>query len=71
MAPAFDAGALHEHSGFAIQHAHPFTKVTIACGLSGHGFKFASGIGEILADLARPENASPDGFLVATLRSGG
>ena len=26
--------------------------VTIACGFSGHGFKFASVIGEILADLA-------------------
>ncbi|MEI9908782.1 MAG: FAD-dependent oxidoreductase [Bacteroidota bacterium] len=26
--------------------------VTVACGFSGHGFKFASVIGEILADLA-------------------
>src|SRR5205814_3910973 len=30
--------------------AHP--RVTIACGFSGHGFKFASVIGEALADLA-------------------
>ncbi len=30
------------------QHAN----VTIACGFSGHGFKFASVIGEALADLA-------------------
>jgi sarcosine oxidase len=29
---------------------HP--NVTIACGFSGHGFKFASVVGEILADLA-------------------
>jgi sarcosine oxidase len=30
--------------------AHPH--VTLACGFSGHGFKFASVIGEVLADLA-------------------
>lgn len=30
--------------------AHP--QVTIACGFSGHGFKFASVVGEILADLS-------------------
>lgn len=30
---------------------HP--QVVFACGLSGHGFKFASVLGEILADLAR------------------
>jgi sarcosine oxidase len=29
---------------------HP--NVTIACGFSGHGFKFASVVGEILTDLA-------------------
>jgi glycine/D-amino acid oxidase-like deaminating enzyme len=29
---------------------HP--RVTLACGFSGHGFKFASVIGETLADLA-------------------
>jgi sarcosine oxidase len=27
-------------------------RVTIACGFSGHGFKFASVIGEVLGDLA-------------------
>ena len=27
-------------------------RVTVACGFSGHGFKFASVIGQILADLA-------------------
>jgi sarcosine oxidase len=32
---------------------HPLHEnVTIACGFSGHGFKFASVVGEILADLA-------------------
>jgi sarcosine oxidase len=28
------------------------SNVSIACGFSGHGFKFASVVGEILADLA-------------------
>jgi sarcosine oxidase len=33
--------------------AHPqFKPCTIACGFSGHGFKFAPVVGEILADLA-------------------
>ena len=32
---------------------HPLhDRVTIACGFSGHGFKFASVVGEILADYA-------------------
>ena len=32
---------------------HPeFERVTIACGFSGHGYKFCSVVGEILADLA-------------------
>lgn len=37
---------------FVLDHhpAHP--NVALACGFSGHGFKFASVIGEILADLA-------------------
>ncbi|HJZ59261.1 MAG TPA: N-methyl-L-tryptophan oxidase [Gemmataceae bacterium] len=33
------------------RHPH-FPQVTVACGFSGHGFKFASVVGEILADLA-------------------
>lgn len=33
--------------------AHPrFQSCSIACGFSGHGFKFASVVGEVLADLA-------------------
>ena len=32
---------------------HPrFAACLVACGFSGHGFKFASVVGEILADLA-------------------
>jgi glycine/D-amino acid oxidase-like deaminating enzyme len=32
---------------------HPLHKnVTLACGFSGHGFKFATAIGEVLADLS-------------------
>jgi len=33
------------------RHPH-HERVTVACGFSGHGFKFASVVGEILADLA-------------------
>jgi len=40
--------------------------VSIACGFSGHGFKFASVIGEILADLAIDGKTNlPVGFLNA------
>ncbi|MGH2398339.1 MAG: N-methyl-L-tryptophan oxidase [bacterium] len=39
--------------GHFIIDRHPrHTNVTIACGFSGHGFKFASVVGEILAELA-------------------
>jgi len=32
---------------------HPsYANVSVACGFSGHGFKFASVLGEVLADLA-------------------
>jgi sarcosine oxidase len=38
---------------FIIDHLPGYDQqVTIACGFSGHGFKFVSAIGEILADLA-------------------
>jgi sarcosine oxidase len=37
---------------FIIDHHAAHDNVTIACGFSGHGFKFASVVGEILADLA-------------------
>jgi sarcosine oxidase len=39
--------------GHFIIDRHPkHERVTVACGFSGHGFKFASVVGEILADLA-------------------
>ena len=38
---------------FIIDHLPGYDgDVTIACGFSGHGFKFVSVVGEILADLA-------------------
>jgi sarcosine oxidase len=41
--------------------------VTIACGFSGHGFKFAPAIGEALADLAQTgQTTLPIGFLSPT-----
>lgn len=33
------------------RHPH-YPQVSVACGFSGHGFKFASAVGEVLADLA-------------------
>ena len=35
-------------------------QVTIVAGLSGHGFKFTSVLGELAADLATDEQLSPD-----------
>jgi sarcosine oxidase len=37
---------------------HP--NVVIAAGFSGHGFKFCSGVGEVLADLAMHGETSHD-----------
>jgi glycine/D-amino acid oxidase-like deaminating enzyme len=39
-----------EHFVIATHPDH--TQVTVACGFSGHGFKFVPVVGEILADLA-------------------
>ncbi len=54
-----------EDEHFIIDHMPGYDgKVTIASGFSGHGFKFASVIGEILADLAvRGETDLPIEFL--------
>jgi len=42
-----------EDENFIIDHLPGHDEdVTIACGFSGHGFKFVSVVGEILADLA-------------------
>jgi len=38
------------HFVIDVHPAHP--QVSVACGFSGHGFKFASAVGEVLADLA-------------------
>ena len=56
VGPLVDASAcLYTNSSdghFILDHhpAHP--EVTLACGFSGHGFKFASVIGEALADIS-------------------
>jgi sarcosine oxidase len=51
--------------GHFIVDRHPASpRATIACGFSGHGFKFASEMGEILADLATTGTTPlPVGFL--------
>jgi sarcosine oxidase len=52
--------------------AHPqFKACTIACGFSGHGFKFSSVIGEILADLATRGSTSHPIALFSPLRAFG
>ncbi|MCH8258607.1 MAG: N-methyl-L-tryptophan oxidase [Planctomycetes bacterium] len=49
---------------FIVDHHPQHANVTIACGFSGHGFKFASVIGEALADLALDGRTElPIGFL--------
>jgi sarcosine oxidase len=51
--------------GHFIIDRHPkHPRVTLACGFSGHGFKFASVVGEVLADLALDGRSPlPVGFL--------
>lgn len=50
---------------FIIDHVPGYDgRVTIACGFSGHGFKFAAVVGEILRDLAMHGRTDlPTGFL--------
>src|SRR3954471_6822918 len=51
-------------SHFIIDQLPDKENVVIACGFSGHGFKFASVIGEALADLAMEGKTDlPVGFL--------
>ena len=61
LLPALDGPCLHSatcmYSNTPDEHfviaRHPeSTNVTVACGFSGHGFKFVPVVGEILADLA-------------------
>jgi sarcosine oxidase len=51
--------------GHFVVGLHPeFANVAVACGFSGHGFKFAPVIGEALADLAVDGRTElPIGFL--------
>lgn len=52
-----------DHHFIIDRHPH-HERVTVACGFSGHGFKFASVVGEVLADLATTgATALPAAFL--------
>jgi sarcosine oxidase len=52
---------------FVVDRHPEFANVYYAAGFSGHGFKFAGVIGEVLADLATTGQATPDAdFLRAT-----
>jgi sarcosine oxidase len=54
---------------FIIDHLPGSPDITVAAGFSGHGFKFASVVGEILADLALDgRTAHPITFLSASRR---
>lgn len=58
------------HFVIGLHPAHP--RVAIAAGFSGHGFKFASLVGEVLADLAlHGRTAHPIGFLRPERFAGG
>ncbi|MBX3357270.1 MAG: N-methyl-L-tryptophan oxidase [Phycisphaeraceae bacterium] len=51
-------------SHFIIDRLSEHPNVSVACGFSGHGFKFASVVGEILADMAQSgATRHPIGFL--------
>ena len=58
---------------FIIDRHPAHENVTVACGFSGHGFKFASVVGEVLADLAlQGRTAQPIGlFALNRFRSSG
>src|SRR5262249_46517276 len=54
-----------KHFVIDLHPRHP--QVAVACGFSGHGFKFASVVGEVLADLAdRGRTDPPIGMFRAT-----
>ena len=51
-------------SHFIIDRPRNHPRVTIACGFSGHGFKFSSVVGEALSDLTTAGKTDlPIGFL--------
>ena len=67
LLPALDGPCLHSATcmysttpdGHFVIARHPdATNVTLACGFSGHGFKFVPVVGEILADLATTGSTS-------------
>jgi sarcosine oxidase len=58
--------------GHFIVDLHPeFPQVSFASACSGHGYKFASVIGEIVADLAQRRSSRHDISLFALSRFGG
>jgi sarcosine oxidase len=49
---------------FVVDHLPGHSNVVIACGFSGHGFKFTPVVGEVLSDLAcTGRTPHPVGFL--------
>ncbi|MCW2691112.1 MAG: glycine/D-amino acid oxidase, deaminating, partial [Mycobacterium sp.] len=68
LLPALDGPCLHSATcmysntpdqNFVIARHPDCANVTVACGFSGHGFKFVPVVGEILADLAISGETSP------------
>ncbi|HTZ89493.1 MAG TPA: N-methyl-L-tryptophan oxidase [Alloacidobacterium sp.] len=52
---------------FVVSQHPDYSQIVIACGFSGHGFKFTSVLGEVLADLAlEGKTKHPIDFLSAT-----
>lgn len=57
-------------SHFVIDRHPEQRNVSLACGFSGHGFKFASVVGEILADLASHGHTEPPARFLGLKRFG-
>lgn len=55
---------------FILDHHPQYANVVYGCGFSGHGFKFASVIGEIMADLATQGTTHHDIAFLAASRFG-
>jgi monomeric sarcosine oxidase len=51
--------AMTPDTDFIVDRHPEYDRVAIGAGFSGHGFKFAPAIGELLADLVTDPNASP------------
>jgi sarcosine oxidase len=58
-----------KHFVIDVHPAHP--QVSVACGFSGHGFKFAPTVGEILADLAEQGRTKYEIGMFSTKRFSG